>query len=51
MKERNIFSSKANVLDFFQRKIRNSKIEKMYGMGIYPPWEFVDVTEIVLKRT
>ena len=25
--------------------------DKMYGMGIDPPWEFVDVTEIVLKRT
>tara|TARA_Y100000746_G_C15147957_1_gene303668 strand:- start:107 stop:220 length:114 start_codon:yes stop_codon:yes gene_type:complete len=37
MKERNIFLSKANVLDFFQRKIRNSKIEKMYGMEIDPP--------------
>ena len=29
-KEKNIFSSKADALNYFQRKVKNSKIEKMY---------------------
>ena len=29
-KGKNIFSSKADALNYFQRKVKNSKIEKMY---------------------
>ncbi len=34
-KKENIFSSKADVLNYFQRKIKNAKIEKMYVFSYY----------------
>ena len=34
-KKKNIFSSKADVLNYFQRKIKNAKIEKMYVFNHY----------------
>ena len=46
-KEKNIFSSKANALDFFQTKIRNSKIEEMY---VFDHHEWKDYDTEILNR-
>ena len=46
-KEKNIFTSKANTLDFFQTKIRNSKIEKMY---VFNHHEWKDCDMKILDR-